>query len=201
MKYEEFTSLIPLKGRTSLFSFVMKGRTMTEGHVLEFGVFKGTSINFLAKLCPGQTLYGFDSFEGLPEPWQMAPNKSCRKGHFNLAGQPPMVSANVKLIKGLFIDSLTPWKKDHLGEKISVLHIDSDLYSSAKYVLTNLDDMIVSGTIIVFDELCNFDPGGYYSNWEEGEWKALNEWEAEFGRELKAMARTDKQQGAVLVVK
>ena len=39
-----------------------------KGLWMEFGVYRGTSISNFAKFCP-TTIYGFDSFEGLPETW------------------------------------------------------------------------------------------------------------------------------------
>jgi hypothetical protein len=39
------------------------------GLALEFGVFKGTTINHLARQAPDRQFFGFDSFEGLPEHW------------------------------------------------------------------------------------------------------------------------------------
>jgi hypothetical protein len=40
------------------------------GLILEFGVFSGNSINIIADKFPLRTIYGFDSFEGLPEEWE-----------------------------------------------------------------------------------------------------------------------------------
>ena len=40
-----------------------------EGMLLEFGVFRGQSINQIARVVPDRTVHGFDSFEGLPEDW------------------------------------------------------------------------------------------------------------------------------------
>ncbi len=55
----------------------------TEGLVLEFGVSRGTTINHIAKKLPNQTVYGFDSFEGLPEEWQLNKKKKIQAGHFS----------------------------------------------------------------------------------------------------------------------
>jgi len=43
------------------------GAIRIEGHYLEFGVFTGGTIRFIAKRIGGRTIHGFDSFEGLPE--------------------------------------------------------------------------------------------------------------------------------------
>jgi hypothetical protein len=52
---------------------------------LEFGVFKGTSINFFSSQRPDLVFHGFDSFKGLPENW--TGNKGHSKaGRFSLNG-------------------------------------------------------------------------------------------------------------------
>lgn len=132
-----------------------------DGLVLEFGVASGYTINILADALPDKTIYGFDSFEGLPEEWN-----SMRIGCF--AGEIPVVRDNVELRVGLFSDTVPDFAND-VGGDISLLHIDSDLYSSAKSVFDYLGDRIKSGTVIVFDELCG------YVTWEDHEFKALNE--------------------------
>lgn len=131
------------------------------GHRLEFGVATGRTIRHWARLWPNQTIHGFDSFEGLPETWLW----NIRRGHF--AQKLPRVPSNVKLHRGWFDQTLPAWL-DHLGP-VAFLHIDSDLYSSAKYVLDTLSDRIVPGTVIVFDEYFNF-PG-----WEQDEFRAWQE--------------------------
>ena len=94
------------------------------GLVLEFGVFSGRSINFLSSRF--EKIYGFDSFEGLPEKW----HTNIEKGHFALK-KLPFVNDNVELIKGLFEDTLPKFKglKDN-NSFIAFLHVDCDLYSS-----------------------------------------------------------------------
>ena len=42
----------------------------TIGHILEFGVGEGRSLRLL-KALTDKTIYGFDSFDGLPEDWVM----------------------------------------------------------------------------------------------------------------------------------
>lgn len=41
--------------------------TIDNGLHLEFGVFKGKIINMIAESLPKKKIYGFDSFDGLPE--------------------------------------------------------------------------------------------------------------------------------------
>ena len=68
------------------------------GLYLEFGVYKGGSINFISSILPDEIIYGFDSFEGLPEDWRY----DLQKGGFNVDGNLPPVNKNVRLIKGWF---------------------------------------------------------------------------------------------------
>lgn len=86
----------------------------TTGHILEFGVFRGTSINLLASRLSQRDIVGFDSFRGLPEPWKATEGNMLPQGYFNLNGNPPKVPKNVKLVKGWFEDSLpkTPFFKN-----------------------------------------------------------------------------------------
>jgi hypothetical protein len=130
--------------------------------ICEFGVFKGESINHLAQLT-SQIIYGFDSFEGLPEEW----GDTWKKGDFKIPGL-PKVRSNVTLVKGWYNESLPPFLKEHTG-KVGFLHIDCDLYSSCKTVFELMESRLVPGTVIVFDEFFN------YPQWEEGEFKAFQE--------------------------
>lgn len=135
------------------------------GLFLEFGVYKGESINHLSKLRPNAIWYGFDSFVGLPEAWTLG----AKAGAFSVDGKLPAVRDNVRLIKGFFEDTLPRFVAEHRGEKIALVHVDCDLYSATKTILTNMKDMIVPGTIILFDELIN------YHGWQGGEYKAFTE--------------------------
>jgi hypothetical protein len=136
---------------------------------LEFGVFSGKSINIISKYTEN-IVYGFDSFEGLPEDWR----PGYEKGKFNMNGNYPTVNKNVKLIKGLFQETLEKFITEN-NKKISFLHLDADLYSSTKYVLDTLKHNISKDCIILFDELINFPE--YDGN--NSELRALNEWSDE----------------------
>jgi hypothetical protein len=134
---------------------------------LEFGVLKGetlrtwTSINTHA----ASRFFGFDSFEGLPETWNHG-FWVHEKGCFDVGGVMPVIEdPRVKLIKGWFQQTLPTFLKEtDLGHPI-VLHIDSDLHSSALYVLCNLDSKLKSGDIVMFDEYTS--PSNEYLAWEE----------------------------------
>jgi hypothetical protein len=132
---------------------------------LEFGVHSGKTINYISGFTPHK-VYGFDSFEGLPEKWR----DGFDKGLFGLNGQMPEVNPNVELVKGWFNDTLPGFILAQ-NKKVSFIHIDSDLYSSAKCILDNLKDYMANGCVIVFDELVNY-PG---FDGETGELKAFYE--------------------------
>ena len=75
------------------------------GYWLEFGVHEGETITHTAgrKLStPDFKIYGFDSFEGLPEDWlQPETGHPNLKGHFNLGGKVPnhlLILNNINII-------------------------------------------------------------------------------------------------------
>lgn len=138
-----------------------------DGLFLEFGVFAGGTINHIARQIK-QTIHGFDAFEGLPEKWGAVP-----AGKYSRKGQPPAVLDNVELHVGWF-DQTLPEFLGKYPDQVAFLHIDSDLYSSARLVLRQLAERIVPGTVIVFDEYFN------YPDWREHEYKAFQEFVSEF---------------------
>jgi predicted O-methyltransferase YrrM len=118
-------------------------------NVLEFGVFAGTTARCIRYHLPEEyKMYGFDSFVGLPENWE---NAGCDAGHFTRDGIIPDNLDGVEIHKGWFTDSIPKYLEEH-QEPIGLIHIDCDLYSSTMDVLTGLNDLIVPGTILVFDE-------------------------------------------------
>ena len=142
--------------------------TKIEGHCLEFGVYRGGTIRFLASRLGKRVIHGFDSFEGLPEAWG---GFNLGRSAFGVHGKLPRVPDNVRLHRGWFKDSLPLWLKDNSGP-VAFLHIDCDLYSSTQTIFNFLSDRIVPGTVILFDEYFNFP------NWENHEFKAFKEFVA-----------------------
>jgi hypothetical protein len=168
------------------------------GTALEFGVFKGKSLRMIDEYWRG-ALYGFDSWQGLPEGWDVgSPDRPHPEGTFKCE-KPTGYTRRVKLIDGWFSDTIPNWKFD-CDDDIAFLHIDSDLYSSAVCILSQLDSRIVPGTVICFDELLNFE-GGWYKKWHEGEFKALTEWLKSYQREIRVISRSKFNQATVMVVK
>lgn len=141
------------------------------GLVLEFGVYKARTTAHIAGRRDWQ-VHGFDSFDGLPEPWR----DGYPRATFALPALPE-VPANVTLHKGLFADTLPGFLAALPAppDPVAYLHVDSDLYSSAKCIFEHLADRIVPGTVIVFDEYFN------YSGWEQGEFRAFQEFVAARG--------------------
>ena len=143
------------------------GACTVEGLVMEFGVFRGESLRFIAKRV-SQVVHGFDSFEGLPEDWTYFQ----KQGRFTLDGKVPQFGeANIQIHKGWFENTLPDFLAACSGPA-RLIHIDCDIYSSTRTVFSLLAPRIVKGTIIVFDEYLN------YPSWREHEFKAFQEFVA-----------------------
>lgn len=124
-----------------------------EGLYLELGVASGRSLAYLAEKEPEKRWFGFDSFEGLPEDWNCGPYV-VPKGFFKQDILPKM-PPNVELIQGSFSETLPSFLKKH-KKQIAFLHMDCDLYSSAKESLMILQDRLNRGAVILFDEFYNY---------------------------------------------
>jgi len=159
------------------------GQVKVPGHYMEFGVFTGGTTRFIAKRIGANLLHGFDSFEGLPEPWF---GFSLGEKAFNVAGRLPRVPGNVHLYKGWFSDTLPLWLSENPGS-IAFMHVDCDLYSSTKTIFDFLGDKLQSGTVILFDEYFN------YPNWKNHEFKAFQEFVAREGFEYEYLAYARQQ--------
>jgi len=159
-----------------------------DGLCLEFGVFKGESIDFIASKIHPRKVFGFDSFQGLRESWPGSPHD---KGAFDLRGHLPHVPSNVVLVPGWFDQSLPAWMKDHKGP-LAFIHIDSDTYEACKTIFESCHSRINSETIVIFDEHHG------YAGWKHGEFKALNEYLEKY--QLRRTYLAFSEMGAVITI-
>jgi len=155
---------------------------LTAGLVLEFGVATGRTLNHFARILSDKTVYGFDSFEGLPEDW----TSRMPKGFF-ARDKLPRVRKNCQLIQGWFNETLPGFIENH-QEPVALLHVDSDLYSSAVTILNLLEQQLVAGTVIVFDEYMN------YPGWQQDEFRAWQEFCDKYGVEYEYIGRVSRHQ-------
>ena len=138
------------------------------GDILEFGVFKGSSLirlltfrnlienNFSRKI------YGFDTFKKFPNQVRKS-DKKLKKEFTADAGNPiskikltqilkRKKIENFELIKGDVIKTLNPFLKKNDNLKISLLHLDMDVFNSTNYVLKKLIKKVVKNGIILIDD-------------------------------------------------
>ncbi len=140
-----------------------------DGLYLEFGVAAGGSLNVIAEEKHDNPIYGFDCWQGLPETWYDGDGNIRHSAGAWGCKPPTLYPKNVQLVDGYFKDSLPKWCAEHPHEKIAFVHIDSDLYSSAKTVLDCLKDRL-DGTILEFDEIIGwngFKTGGEFLAFRE----------------------------------
>jgi hypothetical protein len=152
--------------------------TRVHGDVLEFGTLHGYTARILATLIqvfgfPGN-LYLYDSFDGLPDiespvdqhsyevsvnqvwtPGAMAVGGQQMADHIKRALSTILPAPRLKVVRGYFEDTL----ETQLPQtKVALVHLDCDLYSSAKCVLDHLleKDLLQDGCLLVCDDYnCN----------------------------------------------
>jgi hypothetical protein len=148
------------------------------GAVVDCGVFKGTSLLTFVKLievyCPGDTLkrvIGFDTFKGFPplSPKDGPPNESRGKqtGGWNASDFLPVLKIlvgitqkdsmiprfkRVELVQGDVRQTIPAYVKNNPGLRISLLHLDLDLYEPTKVALVHLYPLVVAGGVVLVDE-------------------------------------------------
>ena len=167
---------------------------------LEFGVFQGNSILNASKIFKHEKsrFIGFDTFEGLPEPYEPANHP---KGQFSTDGNIPVIDdSRVDFIKGLFQDTLDKFLENYssldkygteLGNQQLVINMDADLYSSTLYCLTKLDFLISKDTIIRFDEFSS----------PEHEWLALQDYARSYYRDFEIIASSSDRWHTIIRIK
>lgn len=138
----------------------------TDGDVVECGVGRGNSLLYLALLVKdemkGRKLWGFDSFEGFPEPSEQdrssrAPREGEHSGVdvsdienllINSGLDVNFLYTQLSLVKGFFSESLSKYA----GDTIALLQLDVDLYDSYLTTLKYFYPRVAEGGVVLFDE-------------------------------------------------
>lgn len=153
------------------------------GLVCEFGVAKGRSMRMMQELLPLETpLHGFDTFTGLPLPWNSLP-----AGAFSTNGDIPNIEGEVYFHRGLFRDSIPEFlnsleqqqqgqgAKEEEYRPLAFANIDALLYGSTLDILECVHSRVVPGTVFVFaDYTC-------HPTWRQDEFRAWRECCKRFG--------------------
>jgi len=187
LKFGRFTRLLDatpsFEDRSHLYAYLQQRIVGAQPiDYLEFGVFRGASIKKWMELNsdPRSRFFGFDTFEGLPEPWKMA-TSTLPAGYFSTGGEFPETNdPRVQFIKGKFQDSLRGFLSDFQVRNRLVLHLDADLYTSTLYVLALLDTFTQPGSLLLFDEFGTVNH----------EFRAYVDYTEAFGRSCNAIARS-----------
>ena len=153
-----------------------------EGDAIECGVYRG-GISALMGLvlnsrCTTKDIVMFDSFEGSPGRvegkdlpyYELGSMKGDLRDVEEFMFQ---LAIRHVLVPGWFSDTFPGFVRR--GGKICFLHVDCDLYESARQCLVHLFDRVVPGGVVMFDDY--FDLGG-------GEKAAVDEWVVSSGEML-----------------
>lgn len=128
--------------------------------------------------------FGFDSFEGLPKANSIDVAKGQEgwigEGGFaasleevtKLMPRKGIADGRIQLVKGWFNETLTAETKQRLGLKAAaVVYVDCDYYESAVPCLEFITDLLVDGSIVIFDDWWIFK-----GRKDRGEQRAFYEW-------------------------
>ena len=144
---ENMNEAIIFESQKEIIRYAIENCDRQENY-LEFGVATGRSINMIASFVSNNTkVYGFDTFDGLPEDWS---GHAAVSGTFKQA-RLPKVSNNVTLIKGLFENTLPNFKEQMIGG-ISFCHIDMNHPAPEAEALQVVLPKLNKGGIIIFDD-------------------------------------------------
>jgi hypothetical protein len=131
------------------------------GGIVEFGVASGSwlknILDHLDQKNVTREVYGFDSFEGLPEPDIKNDGEAWQKGQFAYSLEHVQMALgfaerkNLHLLKGWFSDSFKTPEAEGVTE-ICFAKIDCDLYGPAVECLDFIAGRLSDGAILMFDD-------------------------------------------------
>lgn len=156
--------------------------TNLPGDVAEFGVYKATSlIRFLSfrdllENSTSRKVIGFDAFGEFPKNLSMEGDKEFVEffegsGGFGIDDQELTVLLerkniqNFELVRGDICKTSAEYIKKRPELKLSMIHIDVDVYEPTKVILETFWDRLVKGGVLVLDDYGTV----------EGETKAIDE--------------------------
>ena len=144
---------------------VFKTTADVPGHVLEFGVFNGANLLFMAKLLDllnphsMKCIFGFDTFMGLTEFSDEDSIAREKAGHYvgNVQLLEEMIEMHgltdrCQLVKGPIESTLPEFLLNNKHHIYSFIYFDTDLYESTKIGLKYCWPRLSVGGKMVFDE-------------------------------------------------
>lgn len=149
--------------------------TAQQGDYYEFGVFKGHTFLQAQRRAKALGLanmrfFGFDSFEGLPEPQgaDATETQHFYKGQYARSFEEVHQTLDTHgmdwktafLIKGYFDETLTAeTRRRHGMDKVAIALVDCDLYASSLEALRfmGLGGMLIDKSILIMDDWDAFD--------------------------------------------
>lgn len=160
-----------IRGHTLLWEasrLALPRRQDSDELLLDLGVWIGWSTRLISDACD-RTVYGFDTFEGLVEDWQVDDQTVIKRGAFSLSdsfaqrfirdtgvslhdGLPAALGRKVQFIRGSTYETLAPFLADRPAAPIRLFHMDLDTYESCLHALETCKDHFIEGSILVFDE-------------------------------------------------
>jgi hypothetical protein len=146
-------------------AFAFAALNQVVGDYFEFGLWAGESFAMAHRMrrrhhFDRMMLFGFDSFEGLPEiddyrnnVWSKG-DYACSEAEVRrILRRAGLRDDSYVLIKGYYEKSLNDDMHKALGARqAAIVYIDCDLYSSAKLVLNFIERYLVEGSIVCFDD-------------------------------------------------
>ena len=152
------------------------------GDILEFGVFKGTSLIQLLSFreyyehYESRKVFGFDIFGKFPNKLKLKSDKTFAHRHDDIGGFGISEAdldkflkkkdfKNYELVSGDIIEALPKFLVENPERRFSLIHIDVDVYEPTICILEHTWNKIVSGGIIMLDDFGTV----------EGETKAVEE--------------------------
>tara|TARA_Y100001963_G_scaffold139703_1_gene205825 strand:- start:1498 stop:2295 length:798 start_codon:yes stop_codon:yes gene_type:complete len=178
---------IPMSRNPGYYKYCVDHIEVKNGIWAEFGVFRGGSMKTLTKLKKErypdleEPCFGFDSFIGLPEDTEWG-----KAGNLTAGGNVPKIEG-AYFYEGWFKDTIPKFNESY-SKPLAFLHVDCDIYSSTVEVLEGMKDKIVSGTVVLFDDILSYSVRQGKWVGEKHEFKAFMEFVEKYNVEYEWLA-------------